>query len=178
MPGYVDATLLRFRHLKCRQQNSPHPHAQPTFGAKVQYATPANDSPILPDERFKYIQYVIGVSLYYGISINNTILDGLGDMASKIFVAIANTTARVDQLLDYLVSNPNATICCHASVMILFIHSDASHLSVSKAWIRASGVYFLSNPKPGTITFTGGGWRKHIHALIDQPLVFCNPILK
>ena len=49
MNGYVDTDLIRFRHLKHCQQNSPHPHAQPKFGTKVQYATPADDSPILPD---------------------------------------------------------------------------------------------------------------------------------
>ena len=49
MLGYVDAALLRFRHPKLRQQNSPHPHAQTKFGAKVQYTTPADDSPILPN---------------------------------------------------------------------------------------------------------------------------------
>ena len=154
MPVYVDAALFRFCQLKWCQQNPPHLHTQPTFGAKVQYATPANDSSILTYERFKYIKYVICVSLYYDISINNTILDGLGDMASKIFVAIANTTARVDQLLDYLVSNPNATTCYHSSGMVLFSHTDASYLSVAKSWSRSSRVYFLREPKPDTITFT------------------------
>ena len=38
--------------------------------------------------------------------------------------------------------------------MILFIHSDASYLSVTKARIRASGVFFLSDPKPYSITFS------------------------
>ena len=58
----------------------------------------------------------------------------------------------VQQLLDYLASNTNATIWYHASGMILFIHSDASYLSVTKARSRASGVFFLSDPKPDAIT--------------------------
>ena len=65
------------------QPSLPHPHSQPTFGAKVEYATPADDSPILPDEHLKYIQQVIDVFLHYGISINNTILVGLCDIAAK-----------------------------------------------------------------------------------------------
>ena len=60
----------------------------------------------------------------------------------------------VQQLLDYLASNPNAIIRYRASGMILFIHSDASYLSVTKARIRASGVFFLSDPKPDAITFS------------------------
>ena len=58
------------------------------------------------------------------------------------------------QLIDYLVSNTNTTIRFHASGMILFIHSDASYLSVTKARIRASGVFFLSDPKPDALTFS------------------------
>ena len=60
----------------------------------------------------------------------------------------------VQQLLNYLASNPNATILHHASGVILFIHSDASYLSVTKARSKASGVYFLSDPKPDAITFS------------------------
>ena len=60
----------------------------------------------------------------------------------------------VQQLLDYLASNPNKTIRFHASGMILFIHSDASYLSFTKATSRSSGVFFLSNPKPDALTFS------------------------
>ena len=60
----------------------------------------------------------------------------------------------VKQLLDYLASNPNATIRFCASGMILFIHSDASYLLVTKARSRASGVFFLSDPKPEALTFS------------------------
>ena len=60
----------------------------------------------------------------------------------------------VQQLLVYLASNPNAIILYHASGMILFIHSDASYLSVTKARSRASGVFFLSDHKPDAITFS------------------------
>ena len=59
----------------------------------------------------------------------------------------------VQQLLEYLASNPNATIRFHGSGMILFIHSNASYLSVAKARSRASGVFFLSDPKPDALTF-------------------------
>ena len=38
--------------------------------------------------------------------------------------------------------------------MILFIRSDASYLSVTKARSRSSGVFFLSDPKPDAITFS------------------------
>ena len=53
----------------------------------------------------------------------------------------------VQQLLDYLTSNPNAIIQYHASGMILFIHSDASYLSVTKERSRASGLISSVIPK-------------------------------
>ena len=59
----------------------------------------------------------------------------------------------VQQLLDYLASNPNATIRFHAIKMILFIHSNASYLSVTKARSRSSGVFFLSDTKPDALPF-------------------------
>ena len=59
----------------------------------------------------------------------------------------------VQQLLDYIASNPNAIIRYHASGMILFIHSYVSYLLVTKARSRSSGVFLLSDPKPDALTF-------------------------
>ncbi len=47
------------------------------------------------------------------------------------------------QLLDYLATYPNATICFCASDMIMNIHSDASYLSESDARSRACGHFFM-----------------------------------
>ena len=49
-----------------------------------------------------------------------------GDIDAKQSIATANTTSRVDHILDFLDSNRNTTIRYHVSVMLLFIHSDAS----------------------------------------------------
>ena len=37
---------------------------------------------------------------------------------------------------------------------MFFIHSNASYLSVAKAHSQASGVFFLSNPKPTNMQFS------------------------
>ena len=96
----------------------------------------------------------MGVFLYYDISIDNTVLVALSDIVLEQARATYKTMDEVQQLLNYLTSNPNATIRYHASGMILFIHSDASYLSVTKARSRAIGVFFLSDPKPDAITFS------------------------
>ena len=154
MPNYVKAALLRFKHTLLKRRDAPHKHVPPTYGTKVQYAPPDDDLPQLPADRINYIQQVVGVFLYYGIAIDNTILVALGDIGAEQSRATATTNAKVDYLLDYMASNPIATIRYHASGMVLFIHSDASYLSVSKARSRASGVFFLSNPKPANVQFS------------------------
>jgi hypothetical protein len=55
--------------------------------------------------------------------------------------ATEKTQAATNQLLDYLVTHPDATIRYHASDMILHIHSDASYLSVSNARRRLGGLF-------------------------------------
>ena len=64
-------------------------------------------------------------------------------------IAIATTTKKVTKLLNYLATNPDASIQYHSSDMVLCVHSDASYLSVIKGRSRASGIFFLANkPNP------------------------------
>ena len=133
IPGYVTAALQRFRHqLKNTRQSSLHHHVPPTYGARLQFAEPEDNTPLLPEEILKFIQQVVGVFLYYSIAIDNTVLVALRDIGSEQSRATSKTMDEVQQLLDYLASNPNAIIQYHASGMILFLHSDASYLSVTK----------------------------------------------
>ena len=103
------------------------------MGAKVQYAPPDDENPILPAEQLKYIQQVVRVFLYYGIAIDNTVLVNLGDLGTEQAAATALNINKVNHLLYYLASNTNAIIRFHASGMILFIHSDVSYLSVCQS---------------------------------------------
>ena len=46
MPGYVEKARQEFGHeMPKRRQDSPYPAVPPKYGAKVQYAEPADDSP-------------------------------------------------------------------------------------------------------------------------------------
>ena len=57
---------------------------------------------------------------------------------------------RVNQLLDYMHTHPDAKIQFRASDMILNVHSDASYLSAANARSRAGGYFFLGSlPKDG-----------------------------
>jgi hypothetical protein len=78
----------------------------------------------------------------------------LNDIATEQTKATEKTQATTNQLLDYLVTHPDATIRYHASDMILHIHSDASYLSVSNA--RRLGIFYytLSSVKEPENTLT------------------------
>jgi hypothetical protein len=58
------------------------------------------------------------------------------------------TQATTNQLLDYLATNPDASIRYHASDMILHIHNDASYVSVSNARSRLGGLFFCGDKSP------------------------------
>ena len=70
-------------------------------------------------------------------------LMSLSTVTSEQAKATGHTTEIMEQLLDYMVSNPDATMRFQASYMILNIHLDSSYLSVPKGRSRACGHFFL-----------------------------------
>jgi hypothetical protein len=71
-------------------------------------------------------------------------LTAIGEIATQQASATKFTLCAITQLLNYAATNPEATIRFHASDMILYVESDASYLSVSKARSRAAGFHYLS----------------------------------
>jgi hypothetical protein len=67
----------------------------------------------------------------------------LSKIASKQTKGTQKTMAKTVQLLDYLVTHPNATVRFHTSDMILNIHSDVSYLSEANAHSRACGHFCM-----------------------------------
>ena len=102
-------------------------------------------SPALNEKGVHLVQQVIGVCLYYARAIDDTLLATLSTIASKQTTATQKTMERINQLLDYLATNPNATNRFYASDMVLNIHSDASYLSETKARSRFAGYYFIGS---------------------------------
>ena len=84
----------------------------------------------------------------YGIAVDNTILVALSTIASEQYAVTSNTTKKITQLLNYLVTNPYATIRYTRSDMVLWVHINASYLSYPKAQSRAGGMHFLRNKPP------------------------------
>jgi hypothetical protein len=80
-----------------------------------------------------------------------TILHALNSIAAESSKPTDRTMERVEQLLDYMHTYPNAVVRFYASDMILNVHSDASYLSAGRGRSRAGGYFFLGSlPKEGT----------------------------
>jgi hypothetical protein len=145
MPNYIPAMLHKFQHTKAaKDQGAPHTWTTPTYGAKVQYATKEDDSPILPAPEITEIQQIVGILLYYAVSVDPFMLAALGTIASSQAKATQLTKDKCTWLMDYAASNPLSIIRYHASDMILYVHSDALYLSETRAYSRGAGHFFLS----------------------------------
>jgi hypothetical protein len=95
----------------------------------IQYANAVNTTTPLSKDKKKYIQQVIGTLLYYGCTVDTTILVALSSLASAQSSPAEDTMKRTGHLLDYVAIHPNAIVSYAKSNMILSIHSDALYLS-------------------------------------------------
>ena len=94
------------------------------------------------------IKKFLGTFFNYGIAVDNTILFALSTITSEQSAATSNTANKITQLLNYLATNPDATIWYTRSDMLLWVHNNASYLSCPKARSRAGGMHFLSDKPP------------------------------
>ena len=143
MPAYINDALQRFGVTKAEYDtDSPEAYERPNYGAKVQYTSPDTSEPI-SGPRIKRIQQIIGVLLYYARSVDETMLCTLNRLASRQATPTVDLESAVDRLLQYAATWPNAGITYRPSDMLLYIHSDGSHLSETRSRSRAGGFYYL-----------------------------------
>jgi hypothetical protein len=146
MPHYLPAVFHRFQHpVSAQYQGAPHAWTVPTYGAKVQYVTPPDDSAVLDSAAITDIQQKVGSLLYYAVAVDPFMRVALGTIASEQSKATKHTLTACQWVMDYAISNPLSIIRYHASDMCLYLHSDASYLSETRARSRAAGHCFLSS---------------------------------
>ena len=115
------------------------------YGAKTQYAPLPDASPALDAADTKRVQEILGTLLFYTRAVDSTLLAAIGELASQQAHGTAATMRGIVHLLNYCATHPDAQVRYHKSDMILWVESDASYLSVSKARSRAGGYFFLSS---------------------------------
>ena len=146
MKDYVKKTLNKLNY-KCTtsRQLAPHKWTIPTYTKDRQFPQPQDTSALIDKKGIKYVQRTIGSFLYYGRAVDNTILTALNDISLSQAKPTENTIKKIQMLLDYLNTYPNARIRYYASDMQLHIDSDAAYLIAPKAKSRISGFYYLSD---------------------------------
>ena len=151
MPKYIPKLLQRHAHSPpSTPQHSPHQAPPRAYGKASQTPVPTDDSQLLPKDRLKRVQAVIGSVLFYARAVDNTVLVALSSIAMSQAKATEQTEKHVQQLLDYLATNPNASVLYRASDMVLNIHSDASYLNEPHGRSRVAGFYFLGSASDPT----------------------------
>jgi hypothetical protein len=111
MPGYVAKALQQFDiQAPNRQQHSPYEWVEPTYGQHVQLIPPADITKPLVVAGTTCLQEIIGVLLYYGCTIDNTILVALRSLAAAQTKGTLATTKAAIHLLNFAASHPNATV--------------------------------------------------------------------
>ena len=90
-------------------------------------------SPKLIDKQKNHIQEVCEKFLYNGRGIDVTELHSLNGLRIKATEATEETQAALIQFLNYIASNPDATIIYRASDTILSCESDAVYLVAPKS---------------------------------------------
>jgi hypothetical protein len=130
MPNYVQKQLVKYRHnAPKRPQYCPYEPAPVQYGRKSQELPVEEESKLLDKEGKLRVQQVISSFLYYARAVDMTILHALNSIAAESSKPTERTMERVEQLLDYMHTYPNAVVRYYASDMILNVHSDASYLS-------------------------------------------------
>ena len=90
-------------------------------------------------------EYIVDTLLYYTRDVNSTLVAALSTISSQKANGMKAIKKDCHQLLDYLVTHPNAVLGYLASDMIRVVLSDASYLSKAKARRRSGGHFYLTN---------------------------------
>ena len=112
MTGYVKKALNKFNHQPPkRPEHTPHDWTSPIYGQRTQQrATQASTAPLLPPDGKQRIQAIVETFLYYGLSIDSTILVTLNDIGDQQSTATTDTESKCEKLMDDLHTHPNAVV--------------------------------------------------------------------
>jgi hypothetical protein len=145
MPGYIARALSRFDHpTPTKKQHSPHPWNAPDYGSRQQFAQHDN-TPFVDAKHKLRLQEVLGTLLYYGRAVDGTMIPAIGTIATQQATPTQATMRDLTQLLNYCATHPNAIVRYTKSDMHLWVESDASYLSETKARSRYGGYHYLSS---------------------------------
>ena len=147
MPGYVNTALAKLQHNpKIYHQYSPHKHILMHWTRKgeTQHTTQEDTSPFLHPNNITYIQSVVGTFLYNDRALDSTMLPALNDITSQQAHPIIKTKQKLQHLMDYAHTYPNAFLWYYASDIQLQVDTDAAYLILPKALNCIVGYFHLT----------------------------------
>ena len=145
MPGYIPKLHSCLHHpTPSCPQHAPHRWTQPAYGKATQYVPPADTSAFLNTKDTKAIQSTTGSLLYYSCAVDPTLLPALNEIAMSQAKPTELTRKKVQWLMDFVTTYPNAKIRFYKSDMILYVDSDAAYLVLPNAQSRFAGHFYLS----------------------------------
>jgi len=100
---------------------------------------------VLDAANWQCFQEVIAILLYYVCAMDSTLLTALGTLATQQAKGTHAMMMALTQILNYCANYPDATICYHASDMVLWTHSNASYLTTPKGHSCTTGYCFMSS---------------------------------
>ena len=166
MPGYIEKAITQFRapldaamtkyQLKpTTQAKSPSIYVPPTFGNTGPQISITDNSDTLDAPTVTLIQAIVGVTLFYALAVDPTLVTAVCDLASEQARPSAQLLVKVDRLLSYATSYPNNELIFHASDMNYKMTSDASYLSraLAQSVLGGHGHFGMNDPAS---TFVNG----------------------
>ena len=131
--GIHKKKLSKYNHpTPKRPQHAPYPCAPKTYGKSAQDPITTDNSPPAGQAGITHVQKFVGSILYYARSVDSTPPVALNTLASKHAHVTEKTIENMKYMLDYLGTNPNATVRFYPSDIIVNVHSDASYISEKK----------------------------------------------
>ena len=110
MPDYIKKQLLKYEHIMRRIQHCPYSPEPKKYGAEAQAPLPQDTSRKLTEKEIKQVQKIVGSILYYARAVDMTVLMALSSIAREQMKGTKRTLEKAYQVLDYLVSHPDAVV--------------------------------------------------------------------
>ena len=111
MPDYVKHALHRLQHsLPTWLQHAPQLHNKPKYGQKIQFSDPQDETKevFLPASDKTFSQQIIGIFLYYVITLDLTMLVALEALATQESKPTESLWDDITWFLNYAASHPDA----------------------------------------------------------------------
>ncbi len=136
-------------HRKIIPTQTPYKIYPPKYTKEPQYADQPDTTDPLDKKGTTRVQAIVGSILYYARAIEHPMLPSLNEISREQAKPTSKTSIKIDNLLHYAATFPDAVIQINASDMIMHVDSDAAYLVLPNAKSRIAGYYYFSD-KDGT----------------------------